>query len=382
MSCRRETLLRDYSVSIEPLSTNGDTLGAAFFGKPRNEEDDDFDPSMCSFELAIHTATVPNKKLSPTKNDTGLSRRFMTPSVKDKTETKELSLYCCVDGAVYQIDVEQIQNVKSELNHDGETSAKPPCLLIQFMACNFRIFTVSGLQSDQIAALNGVKTRLIDYLTSGNLTPFPVSSSVMTSPNGNNTPLSSNEPAQKDTPPRSEQEEGSSSSECTSEKESNGNSIDSSEMILKQCQQAYSKAQVDLQTLEYALSLPSISKEEFKTLQKERVCTLLTSIPDGISESFCTHVQLTQAVQTQNRRINDHHLEMDGILKSFWPNLRSNKRSRNGDCRGERRLSAADRRPQLPSDECIAKTNEIMKQHKETLMAKYSLSLLPNRGGY
>ena len=53
---RRETLLRDSFLSIEPLSQEGINQGPAFFISVQNQIPD-FDPAMCAFEMAIYTVS-------------------------------------------------------------------------------------------------------------------------------------------------------------------------------------------------------------------------------------------------------------------------------------------------------------------------------------
>jgi hypothetical protein len=345
---------------------------------------------MCKFELAIHTATIATKKTTPT-NDARFPRKFMTPSgsyhskAKDPSEVKESTVFFCIDGLVYQVDPGQIENVEVELDDNDAESGKPPCLLIQFTICTFRIFSIVGVSADQFSSLSGAKARFVNLLTADYVSPFPASTSILASPTGSNTHSSSNEPGQKDLShdishrcERSQEEKASEDQKIATE--AAVDSSDTSEVIMQRCQASHSQARADLPSLEQALAVSVGSERESSSSLRERIEGLLASVPDSVAASFCTHLQLVQAVQTQNKRIHEYHSELDGILQSFWPSMRTKKRARFGNSSGDRRLSAAERRPQRPADECIARTKELMKQHKEAIKAKYSLSLLPNRG--
>lgn len=125
-SCRRETLLRDFWLSIEPLPAPGLSLedrehslsqqsihtsrGPAFFVAPKgsssssnaltatnrgdsndtNKQNDNFDPAMCPLELCVQSAILtPPPQASPTASYTdtftaSFSNRFTSPTAYQK----------------------------------------------------------------------------------------------------------------------------------------------------------------------------------------------------------------------------------------------------------------------------------------------------------
>jgi hypothetical protein len=392
-------MLRDhFFLSIEPLSSSDDDdddnntgkppprMGPAFFGTSVKNDDSHFDPAMCPLELAFVMATIPKQTMTTPTTDgkKTFQRSFLSPKVKEPTELKESTVLMYIDEKAYQVDLEQIENVEVELDNDDATS-KPPCLLIQFSVGTFRIFSLQGDSADQFSALNAVKTRLIHLLTSSDIvSPFPSSSATaasVASPGGSSAFSSSNEPGQKEfshpAPVPSERnerpEEGESSTTEEPSTEQQALLVDrataSEAAVTEHCQAAYAKARLDLESLTAILE----RREPSSRLLRDQVHELLTSVPDHLASSYCTTAQLVHAVQNSNKRIGDYHVEMDGILQRFWPN--HPKRARLSE-----RPSAADRRPQIPAEDCIARTQELLKKHREAVRAKYSLYLLPNRG--
>ena len=380
-------MLQDHFLSIEPiLQDKKGTLRPAFFKKPANYEENDFDPAMCKVELAIYAATVHKNVLTttPTKNEA----RFPSSSSSSSTfkhhannvndpssQVKETTFFLCIDGRVFQVDPGQIKDVSVQLDDDNAESGKPPCLLIQFNSfCTFRIFSLMGALADQFSIFNGVKTSFMNFLTSdGNhVSPFPVSYLTFAiSPMGSNTHSSSNEPGQKDD--LSRRFEGSEEDQFLSDPQKDGKSGSTTtpdknetalETVTQKCQKSYSQAQAALRSLEYALTLPVESEKELQSSQRTCIDGLLTSVADNVASSFCEKAQLIEAVQVQNKRIQDCHSEMEDIFTAFWPSKRTKTRTQ----------------PQTPTNEFITQANQLLEQHKEAVKSKYSLSILPNRG--
>jgi hypothetical protein len=340
---------------------------------------------MCKFEMAIHTASVPNKRTSPSNNDSRFPRKFATPSryyskVKEPTEIKETTVFFKINENVYQVDLGQIEHLEVELGDNEETS-KPPSLLIQFTICAFRVFSMTGVAADQFSALNGAKTRLFSFLTSDYFSPFPANVRGLASPTGSSSaPSSSNEPGQKEIS-RQMIEEEEKSMDQSNEKATVGESSETcSDSKAQDCLDAYYEAREQLKSLERTLKLPVKAERVSSSAMRDHVSATLNAVSENVASSFCTRSTLGQGVQTQKQRINEYHVELDGILKSYWPNTRPRKRARLSDDSAGRSISSAGRQPQLPPADCIARTKEIMKKHREALRAKYSLSLLPGRG--
>jgi hypothetical protein len=166
-SCRRETLLRDFLLSIEPLpcvSEDRDRLsqqsintsrGPAFFAAPKRppnataaaenkrggdpSSNDSFDPSMCPLELCVQSATL---TLPPTASPaaytentvSSFSNRFTSPTAYQKLlhrqhrqqsmelaashnnrslrpQLRESTIVLKIDNLVCQMDLSHVENV-------------------------------------------------------------------------------------------------------------------------------------------------------------------------------------------------------------------------------------------------------------------------------
>ena len=249
-SCRRETLLRDFSLSIESLPScsstheNGASLsqqsmilssGPAFFVRvsqssnhqaetiPTNpstgtivSNDDSFDPAMCPLELAVQSATLTLPPWTPHGGENlplSFSNRFTSPSAYQKIlrrqqatypqkqstpQIQESTIFLRLDGHAYQMDLSCIENI--ELEEGDEHASRPPSLMIQFgTVCIFRIFSAKKDPSSA-AQLKTVQTLLIRLLTANGQIPseFPVRYPFLASPAGSSTTAfsSMNEPGQ------------------------------------------------------------------------------------------------------------------------------------------------------------------------------------------
>lgn len=285
-SCRRETLLRDFCLSIEPLhclpvaSEDRDRLsqqsintsrGPAFFAPPNNynipslnaagnkvgadatsNDRNNFDPAMCSLELCVQSATLilpPHASpITYTENmSASFSNRFTSPTAyqkllrqqqqhrhqhrsaaefssislshsrSNKPQIQESTIFLKMDNLVCQMDLSHVENVDVQYDDESDVSAmeddndicstttRPPSLLIQFgSSCLFRIFSLRGVNRDNLSTLKGVHNLLVQLLTADDQVPseFPHQyfSSALASPAGSSTTAfsSSHEPGQRD----------------------------------------------------------------------------------------------------------------------------------------------------------------------------------------
>ncbi|KAG7338005.1 hypothetical protein IV203_022497 [Nitzschia inconspicua] len=185
--CHTEPLLMDdcFHVSIEPLGgskNDEDRLGPAYFSPPveptttgtrqpsrESEKTSMFDPAMCSFRMETYTSVnMPSpshdKRLTTPRKDEFQQERtlfgggMMTDVINGRTTSSESIVLCMIEDGWYQLNVHALQDVR--LEHCSTTSATrsspdgndktfdlPPCLILQFPSCWFRIFSSSSSSS-------------------------------------------------------------------------------------------------------------------------------------------------------------------------------------------------------------------------------------------
>ena len=360
-SCRRELLLRDHMLSIEPIaSKDGSGLGPAFFlnGSVKDQETD---PAMCKFEAAINI--IANKK-TPTKEE--MPRTPLAFKGKVDVESKESIGFFYVEDRAYQVDLGEVMQVDVELS-PNET--KPPCLLIHFSTCIFRIFSLLGMAADQFSVLNAAKTRLLALIASDYISTFPALNGDISSQSLGNTATSSEQGQKAELSQEKASEEGYDASEKPTER---------CIQITNTCHRSYNKTREDAQSLNRLLeTIPESSRKKTSSVDRNTISNLLNSMAENMSSSFCTQEQLSDAVQTHNKWMKTYHTELDEILSSVW--RRPKKRARLSG--GSKDISSTlENQPQQPQEIIVAQINDIMAKHKEAIKGKYALSILPRRG--
>lgn len=367
-------------LSIEPVvAKTGQTVGPAFFTK-ESLHDRDFDPAMCKFEAAINIIT---NKMTPNKND--LPRTPLALKGKaDSNESKTSIGFFYIEDRVYQVDLGGIIQVEVELSPD---ELKPPCLLIHFSTCILRIFSLFGMAAEQFAVLNGAKTRLISLISSEYISSFPSSHGDITSPFLGSSQKSSSEPGQKQPEMMVRSEDGpDADSPPSSEKQNSKDCLEKCTEINK-CQMSYQKSLEDLQSLNRLLETTrtpeqsSLRKRNSPSVDRDTLSSLLNSMADNMSSSFCTQGQLSDSVQTHNQCIKTYHTELDQILSSVWTK-RPKKRARlsSGSTKQHDSSNAGNQPQQKPQDVLVAQIKDIMMKTKGAIKSKYALSILPRRG--
>jgi hypothetical protein len=384
-------------MGMEESSTTA--IGPAFFAKTSSGDD----PAMCRFEAAIHTLTnkrTPSKN-TPTRTPLGYHRRHHHQQQKAEPDNyKESLAFFCIDDRVYQVNLGKIESVEIKLPNTNEehttttvttTMMKPPCLIVQFDTCCFRIFSISNFFSenqfsvlnDQVSVLNAAKIRIEGLIMSDYRSQFPARFSDSTSPTGTSAG-SSSEPGQKEYQEQQQQEEKNSqehSEHSISEKEDD-RSLERSVALTQKCQKSYNKSKESIEALQKLLEVhhPNAKKKAKPSTElRNTVSNLLASMANSMSSSFCTQSQLVESIQTHNQLITSCHNQVDDILKSVWPNLRPKKRARYGSS-STTKSEESEPRPPPPKQESIAHLKDIMKKHKQVITAKYTISLLPTRG--
>ena len=284
---------------------------------------------MCKFEAAINIIT---NKMTPTKNDLPRTPLALKGKV-DSIESKASIGFFYIEDRVYQVDLGGIMQVEVELSPD---ELKPPCLLIHFSTCILRIFSLFGMAAEQFAVLNGAKTRLLALISSEYISSFPSSHGDITSPYLGSSQKSSSEPAQKQPEIMSHHETrlkgGPDGESPSSEMQNSKDCLEKCIEVTNKCQVSYQKSREDLQSLNRLLEtrIPEQSsprKRRTPSVDRETLSSLLNSMADNMSSSFCTQGQLTDSVQTHNQWIKTYHTELDQIFSSIWTK-RPKKRAR------------------------------------------------------
>jgi hypothetical protein len=358
-ACRRQTLLLDFSLSIEslPLSSgNGTSLSQqstivstrpAFFARksdsPSKDESkakrssppevrkNEFDPAMCPLELIVNSATltvppfttrgeyhpVPsfsNRFTSPTAYQK-LLRRNHKPTFPEKQSApriQECAIYLKLDGHIYQMDLSQIENLEM---HEANGSL-PPSLVIQFgMACIFRIFSVQQDNPNAAEALAAVQTLLVRLLTEEDHVPseFPVRYPNMASPAGSSTTAFSsssvNEPGQRDfskqlTPSSHSLVESttSKSQSCSSDPQHATNSLQSTHSAGTERGQSSSE-----QTSKRGLPTTAIDN---LSLARKRQAALIQSQTDLATLAKLFHVPESGGGPSRLSDVHDHAVQL------------------------------------------------------------------------
>jgi hypothetical protein len=365
-------LLRDQFVSIEPV-VDSRNLGPAFFSTEQAPQD--LDPAMCKFEMAIYSSSPDPAARARTLESP------VTPAIKSSTEqANETVVFFRVDDRVYQVDLGQMQTLDVLHNVESEDAApRPPCLLVRFSTCHFRIFSTSGMvtaEYDQISTFNSTMRRLNSCVSASN-TPFPCADSSFASPTGSSHPSSSTELGQReisrDADMMAHPHEETPPATTADAKE---------DAILKTIlrhQRAHAQSQKGLESLQHLLHLPQPpAGEEPPSNLRDHASALLTAVADDWNSSYCSRAQLVQAAQAYYSRIQSYQTQLDDVLTNFFPSSRPTKRSRTNNDSG-RSIVPPDK-PKPTSDQVVSWASNLIQQHKEAVQGRHALSLLPNRG--
>jgi hypothetical protein len=374
-------LLRDQFVSIE-LVVDSRNVGPAFFST--NQAPQDLDPAMCKFEMSIYSSKPDTVASTRTITSTLESPSPMTPAIKSSTEqANETVVFFRVDDRVYQVDLGQIQSLDVLHSEESEDATpKPPCLLVRFSTCHFRIFSTSGMVSaeyDQISTLNSTMAHLNLCLSASNA-PFPCGNSSLASPTPSSAPSSSTELGQRemyrdaDMMPHPHQETPPPATTTTDAKE------DAILKTIQRHQRAHAQSQQGLESLQQLLHLPQPPVGEAPSSNlRDHASALLTAVADDYNSSYCSRAQLAQAAQVYDSRIQSYQTRLDDLLTNFFPSSRPAKRSRTTNGSG-RSIVPEDKPKPTSSDQVVACASNLMQQHKEAVQGRHALSLLPNRG--
>lgn len=471
-SCRRETLLQDdFLLSIESLpdssSENATSLsqqstilsgGPAFFirkvassakdlataapaAPPSTETNDNFDPSMCALQVAVHSATVTLPPLSPHGESlpASFSNRFTSPAAYKKLwrqqnaenprlkdmpapQVQESAIYLKIEGHIYQLDLTHIENV--ELHGEGESSepSLPPSLLIQFgKVCILRIFSMkdhpnAGSDSWTLTRLKKFQSLLVRLLTADDQVPsaFPLLYPSLASPAGSSVTAfsSTNEPGQREFP--------------------RNTPINSSSVISTKPQEEGSELQhVTNQnsSQQSALSTGTERGQSSSELQGTRVSSGKTATSthqntDGVAMTRKRLSALTQtrcdvdlleqvllSAQTEKdpkklRLVREQTVQLISSLPNHFasscgPQIQVEEMAQyqndrmygyqvqmeelvqsfwSGSRKGARPQPALDQRPAPPTEECVANASALLEQYKTAVKEKLEIVLLPNQG--
>ena len=386
---RRQILFRDHYLSLEPVTPDSEeTLGPAYF-VPQKEDRELFDAAMCKAEMVLFT-TPKKTPLKMASSSRSTPNNNKSPGRALEVEYKESIAFMFIDDRVYQMDLGKVKNVALKALEAG--SHQPPCLLMRYPNCAFRIFSLMGNGTDQYAILNTGKNEILSVLNGDMYRPFPTKdldflNSPMAGSSGTNTGLNS-EPGQQEL--ALQHETVRLSSEDTSSRKSNSKPSDMVVVMVmdatmeqckaktQKCQTCLNTARDGLQSLRRLLKSPQRSQAKSPQELRTTASNLLTSVANNVGASFaCTQEEVVTAARGLDQEMDSYQSQLDTLLKSIWPaNKRPKKRARgsNGNKRNVPPL------PQDVQDASIDQVEMLLAKHKQALRSKYALAMLPTRG--
>jgi hypothetical protein len=434
--CSKETLIFNRQVSIECVGCDdcddddgdGDDDGDNGNNNKRNDDDtrniqirslgpsyftnsteskqkqDRFDPAMCSFELTLYKADLPDERLTTPIKDIHQRQRTVfgwispppplpsegkeeTGSEKDNdnvmddadddddaTQEKEEDdeeiieasmeaiLIATIDGCTYQLDLTSLLDIKyivsrsaSDDGSDNDESKIPSCLILQFPSFLLRIFSSSDTdEQEEELTLKEVEEKLQIVFTDEYFLPYPLEYDGLIC-----------------------MEYIANNVNITNDKGHVETLIQSTHL------QSLSRAWSQLNSLERILSVSQEEETDDNAL-KENIMKIylnkiLTRIPSNISSSFVERNRLSAGMQGLDHKINTKLDSLDDVLDSFWKtSSKPGKRKRRRDKSHPKNKRINDDDHEVQQD-CIDQTHEFLTSHKKLLASKYELSLLPYR---
>ncbi|CAJ1905627.1 unnamed protein product [Cylindrotheca closterium] len=398
---RRQILFRDHYLSLEPLTLDSEgTLGPAYFVALAQNNNELFDAAMCKVEMVLFT--TPKKTPFQVPRNTPAK----SPGRALEMEFKESIAFLLIDDRIYQMDLGKIKNVELKaLEAAGRNNKnQPPCLLMHYPHCAFRIFSLVGNDTDQYAILNTGKNEILSVINGDMYCPFPTKDSDLTSAIspmlvGTSSTTTNSEPGQQEL--ALQHETARPSSEDTTNSRKNSGSKASSEMAVvdttveqcnaktKKCRACLTTAREDLQSLRRLLKSPpppppppqsSDTSSSTQSMQEIRTTasSLLTSVAENVGASFgCTQDEVVTAARGLDQEMDSYQSQLDTLLKTIWPaNKRPKKRAR-GHAGKKRNVPPL---PQDVQDASIDHVEMLLAKHKQALRSKYALAMLPTRG--
>lgn len=361
---------REDKISASPAFFRRNVLSSEEEGTVRGDDD----PAMCKVEVA----TVKNRRSvgSPANQ-----------SIFEGKASDFLAVFFRFDGnVVYQVDSRKVVDIEIVLGTEEGEVKTPPCLLIQFESCLFRIFPLydSFSSADQFSNLDAMKTRLAEAILSENAAPFPVMAPLVGSPLGSSRTNSLEQQAQKQTSREIShfetnnddiniEKKDSSETECSNDIYT---SITRKRMSMK-------AAREGLEMIQTMLELPPSSMSDASFDLQDQASKLLTSVPENLASSYCTKNHITTALFAQNSNIKKYRNGLREITKEFLPSGRTRKRSRrtlSSEESGTAPMEQTQTNKASSAEECVSRTKNLLLQHKEALWNKYNLALLPTKG--
>lgn len=207
-----------------------------------------------------------------------------------------------------------------------------------------------GIDDDR-ANFDAIRTRLEKLLSGDSILPFPMSYSGLV------TPL--------------RQALEPNSNHKVSGKENGGNST----APFRRCLHSYSQSWNDLIMFECMLDNPHPAAPIGSTRTqsfKDTVNKLMSRIPNQVSSSFVEEDDLTKAVELYEKKIATKIEDFEDVIENFWneksEHKRNNKRRRD------------DTEDESCQNDCVRRFVDILKDHKEYVISKHELFLLPLRG--
>ena len=372
---------------------------------------------MCSFELTLYKADLPDERLTTPIKDIHQRQRtafgwispppppppqkekkkvvmnktkillwmmFMvttTTTNDDATQEKEEDeeeesieaasmeaiLIATIDGFTYQLDLTSLLDIRNIVSTTSACSSDcsvnddtkiPSCLILQFPSLLLRIFSSSDSkeQDDEEGPMFAeVEEKIRIVFDDEYFLPYPLECDglICLADNTNNANINNDQ----------------TNVEAL---------IQGTYPHLRSFSQAWSQ----LNSLERILSIPQEEEAEDNTSQENIMKTylnkMLTRIPSKVSSSFVERNRLSAGMQGYDHKINTKLDSLDDVLDSFWKTS-----SKPGKRKRRRDKSHHKKNKKMSDDEvqqdCIDQTREFLTSHKTLLASKYELSLLPHR---
>ena len=327
-----------------------------------NDGDKQVDPSVCKVQLILHTFGLPPKGMTtPIKKS---NRRDLSELEDRVARNDETILIAKIDGNHFQVDLNQLCSIRVGETHDGnktDSSSKSlPFLILEMPSCCFRIFAIDSSTTNDNSVLGGgsfslgmdddkikldcVRDRLERLLSGDSLLPFPLSYS------GRITPRDGDE--------------------NHSDKQDEGDAM----TRVRQCLRSYSQAWNDIIAFDQVLENTHAAGSTRAKMFQDTVKNLMSRIPEQVSSSFIQENDLAKAVEMHENKIAASMEEFDGVMGTFWnekaDHKRNNKRQREED----------DTTTENTQSDCVARFDDILRDHKKQVGSKHELFLLPIRG--
>ena len=149
--------MTDILVAVESSAPNGGPLSGGRGGALEDNNLSQDDPSVMEARV-LFSGRTQTPASSSTKKDKKIPNSISAPSAAAASlESWPLFLYFKIDGTVFQVDGKQLLHAKVVVqSSNGEESGAaglPPCLMLVFSCCLFRIFPLNNNNNNNSASI-------------------------------------------------------------------------------------------------------------------------------------------------------------------------------------------------------------------------------------